>query len=77
MVRLKRNLLVYFDEYERDEAVSMGLDKRAEFRVLLEQFGVLTQNHTYADATFRLLNSGKLTRRLLEQTLTSITKFIR
>ena len=77
IVRLKRALLHYFDNYERDESVSMGLDERTEFRSLLEQFDMLTQQQAYADTTFRLLNSGKLTRRVFEQTLTSITKFIR
>lgn len=76
-IRLKREMLTYFDGYARDEFVSMGLDERTKFRELLEQFSTLTQHQSHTDMTFRSLNSGKLTRCLFEQTINSITKFIR
>lgn len=77
IIRLKRDMLTCFGSYGRDESLSMGLEERLDFKVLLEQFSTITQNQTFTDTTFRLLNSGKLTRRVFEQTLTSITKFIR
>lgn len=76
IVRLKNEMLAYFDGFERDEPVSMSVEDRTNFKNLLEQFGDLAKE-PLADATFRTLNGKKLTKLSFEQTLHAIIKFIR
>ena len=76
VVRLKNEMLAYFDGFERDEPVSMSVEDRINFKNLLEQFGDLAKE-PLADATFRALNGKRLTKLNFEQTLHSIIKFIR
>ena len=76
IVRLKNEMLTYFDGFERDEPISMSIEDRTVFRTLLEQFGELAKE-PLADNTFRSLNGKRLTKLSFEQTLYSIIKFIR
>lgn len=76
VVRLKNEMLTYFDGFERDEPVSLSVEDRTVFRTLLEQFGDLAKE-PLADATFRTLNGKKLSKLSFEQTLHAIIKFIR
>jgi hypothetical protein len=77
VIQVKSKLLLYFEGYSRDEPLSMTIEDRTEFRLLLEQFSELTKTKAFADSTFLLLNTGKLSRNIFEQSLHSIIKFIR
>jgi len=76
IIRLKNEMLAYFEGFERDEPMSMSVEDRINFKNLLEQFGELI-HEPLVDVTFRVLNGKKLTKLSFEQTLHEIIKFVR
>lgn len=76
VIRLKNEMLLYFEEFDRDEPLSLSVEDRVAFKTQLEEFEQLSKQRL-ADTAFRSLNAKKLTRTNFEQMLHAIIKFIR